>query len=209
MQVVLQVAEGSQAGRRIWLRGRQTAEVGRSDMLDLCIPDDDQLAESHFLVACDGRLCHVENRSGDKLAVNGKDVPQKRELDDGDVIEAGQSKFLVRITGQPPKASAAPVAEGEPPPVKTAVAAPLPRRRNTDPTLLAGERSFRQALERLDGIPDSGSRPDVMHTSALLCKSLAEIIKVQGRSDEAAPFEQRAEKILGRDDVKEYLRRAH
>lgn len=208
MQVVLQVAEGSQAGRRIWLRGRQTAEVGRSDMLDLCIPDDEQLAETHFVVACDGRLCHVENRSGGKLAVNGKDVPKQRELDDGDVIEAGQSKFLVRITGQPPKAVSAPAADGEPPPVKAA-AAPLPRRRNTDPTLLAGERSFRQALERIDGIPDASQRPDVMHTAALLCKSLAEIIKVQDRPDEAAPFEQRAEKILGRDDVKEYLRRAH
>ena len=205
MQVVLQVSDGARLGRRIWLRGRQAAEVGRNEVLDLAVPEDETLAETHFVVSSDGRECKVFDKSdGAGLTVNGEKVTTA-VLADGDVIGAGRTQFMVRIQGaHPPLGGAPKPVAAEPTPV-----APPPEKapRPVDPVLLMGERSFRQALERLEAIEDKDKRPEVLHSTGMLCRSLAEILAVQDRSAEATEFRIRGDKLLNSPEVKDYLQR--
>lgn len=101
MRVVLRVLSGSSAGKRMWIFDRQRIHVGRTQWADLVVPDDSQMADVHFRLECDDRLCSVRRVSASlPLYVNGSEAIH-RTLIDGDVISAGKTEFGVSIGRTP------------------------------------------------------------------------------------------------------------
>ncbi len=98
MRIVLQVKP---AGRKTWLSQGQTVRVGRTDEADFVVPDDPQLAPAHFALRCEASECYVEDLdSGTGTRVNGEGVVDA-VLNDGDLIEAGETTFVVQIQSSP------------------------------------------------------------------------------------------------------------
>jgi hypothetical protein len=99
MQLVLTVISGTQAGRKLLLRAGQQAQIGRSPLADLCIPDDSELKDLHFLAICLHRSCTVRcGQSADDLVLNGDSI-REAVIYDGDTLAAGQTIFRVSMNG--------------------------------------------------------------------------------------------------------------
>ena len=111
--VVLRVISAVDPGRRVQIRSDQILKVGRSGWADLCVASDEKLRDIHFHVRCGPEGCLVE--SLDKQAptlVNGDPVTTA-VVYDGDLIQAGSTKFAVTIEGGPEKPIEVPPEEEE------------------------------------------------------------------------------------------------
>jgi pSer/pThr/pTyr-binding forkhead associated (FHA) protein len=97
MFVTLQITSGPLTGRKAHLRAGQTLKVGRTEWADFSVPPDAQMAEVHFALACHAGACTIRDLSATTgLIVNGAKVSEA-VVRAGDVIEAGTTKFAVRI----------------------------------------------------------------------------------------------------------------
>lgn len=203
MQVVVQVVEGPEVGRQIWLGRGQVAEVGNSDTLDLGLPSDRELAKVHFSLRCDAKFCTLRDLSGGKgVWVNGEPVSETK-LRHGDYIFAGQTSFHVSIQGggELPPAPAPAAAE----PVATPVAAKP--KKFVDPILHDGERSFRRGMEAMEENGPIQDQPaDVQHAYATYASGLASILELLDKKEEAAQYKQLSNELLASPKVKEYLK---
>ena len=97
MQMVVHVDAPGSGGAKVWLRENQCLRVGRTEWADLAVPEDPALAVVHFELHSAHSMCWV--RDLDTTAgtfVNGALVVEHR-LQDGDVIEAGATRFHVAI----------------------------------------------------------------------------------------------------------------
>jgi len=111
MLVVLRIISSAGPARHVQIRSDQVLRVGRSGWADLTVPGDARLLDIHFSVRCESRGCIVESlESSGPTLVNGEPVTQS-VVYNGDVIEAGSTKFQVSIEGGPPRPS-----DIEPPP---------------------------------------------------------------------------------------------
>lgn len=100
MRVTLHVLSGPSTGRRIRLQTGQVGRFGRTEWSDFSFPDDESLAEVHFLLKCDPaglRLRDLQTPTGTQL--NGQKVAEA-EVHAGDEITAGATRFLVEIDGR-------------------------------------------------------------------------------------------------------------
>lgn len=98
MQLMLKIP-GTGSNNALLLRHGQYAKVGRTEWADFCVPNDELLGEFHFSLecACDAaRLTDLN--SGQPTLVNGKPV-SVAVLRDGDQIRAGETTFLVELSG--------------------------------------------------------------------------------------------------------------
>ncbi len=99
MRIAIIAKSGPAAGRRIVLRGGQTARVGRTDLSDFALPEDRDLAEIHFVVKCNENTAMIEALALDReTRINGAPV-NLQEIQHGDAIEAGATLFHVEIEG--------------------------------------------------------------------------------------------------------------
>ncbi len=100
MQVTLQVKSGPLAGRIIFLKAGQRAEVGRTEWADFTFPQDSQMAEVHFAVDCRADHCLIRDlNTASGTFVNGQPIVEY-QLRHGMEIVAGQTKFQVRMDPQ-------------------------------------------------------------------------------------------------------------
>ena len=124
MRVILEVVEGTQAGKRFEFDRHDTFMVGRSDKAHFCIPNDLYFSRFHFMVEANPPECFLRDLgSTNGTHVNGEPVVQAR-LNDGDLIRAGRTYFRVRVLAAEPGPTApeppelqpvAPVPDGEAP----------------------------------------------------------------------------------------------
>ncbi len=99
MRFILEITSEMSVGKKLWLRARQTADVGRGDHAVFGVPHDQQMSALHFHIACDDHQCKLRDlNSRNGTTVNGKKVVQS-VLNDGDSIVAGETHFRVRIGG--------------------------------------------------------------------------------------------------------------
>lgn len=99
MRIAIIAKSGPAAGRRIVLRGGQTARVGRTDLSDFALPEDLDLAEVHFVVTCNENTAILQALASDReTRINGAPVSQL-EIQHGDAIEAGATLFHVELEG--------------------------------------------------------------------------------------------------------------
>jgi predicted component of type VI protein secretion system len=98
LRVVLS-CDGGNRGRVCWLHAGQTVDVGGSEWADLAVPDPG-LEEIHFRIHADATGVHLlDLGSRHGTGVNGTPA-RKAMLRDGDTIQAGHSRFHVRISGE-------------------------------------------------------------------------------------------------------------
>lgn len=75
--------------------------MGRTDLADFCVADDDQLADVHFAVRCDADDCTVRGlAAGAPTLLNDEAIDAETPLRDGATITAGGTRFDVRIEGE-------------------------------------------------------------------------------------------------------------
>lgn len=80
-----------------WIRSGQSIVVGNSGFdADWRIPNDPRMAPRHFCVAFDGTAAVLRCLAPEAGTLVNDQPVQERYLNDGDVIRAGQSQFLVR-----------------------------------------------------------------------------------------------------------------
>jgi hypothetical protein len=97
MQLLLEIASGPSAGRKVLLRSDQTVRVGRTNEAEFCVSQDAYLSSVHFSLRCDADACRLEDlESTHGTFVNGERV-LAAALNDGDTISAGKTAFKVRI----------------------------------------------------------------------------------------------------------------
>jgi pSer/pThr/pTyr-binding forkhead associated (FHA) protein len=103
-RVVLTIAGGPYAGRRLVVQPGKTALVGRASWADLALPDDRRLSGRHFSVDCTAEGCVLhDQKSTNGTLVNGLPVKEAR-LKPGDVVTAGGTSLSVSFyrTGDRP-----------------------------------------------------------------------------------------------------------
>ena len=88
--------------RVVWLRDAQQAVFGRSQEADVWVDTDAQLSSRHFEIISEGGACAIrdlDSRNG--TFVNGQRITLE-VLCDADVIEAGETRFVVATHAHAP-----------------------------------------------------------------------------------------------------------
>jgi pSer/pThr/pTyr-binding forkhead associated (FHA) protein len=99
MRVILQVTAGPSEGRQIPLQVGEVARFGRSTTADVCFPDDPQMAPVQFQLECLIDRCLLRNLSnGFGTLLNDQPV-NEADLNSGDTILAGRTRFATIIEG--------------------------------------------------------------------------------------------------------------
>lgn len=120
MAVVLEIRAGPLTGKQFAVPEGEPLTVGRTERANVAVPGDTQMSGVHFALEWDGKVCRVvDKRSTNGTLLNGNPVSEST-LRDGDVIGAGNTKFIVRFMRSPQNA-ATPEAAGVAP-VSQAVA---------------------------------------------------------------------------------------
>jgi hypothetical protein len=130
MRVILEVISGPAAGRRVRLTADQELRVGRTEWADFAVPQDSLMSGVHFAVRSEAAGCSLTDLgSRNGTLVNGQPVTAPIRLRAGDEIQAGDTRFAVRIEGESPVAPAVAgdTASLPTPAERAAESAPTPR----------------------------------------------------------------------------------
>ncbi len=97
---MLQIQSGPQAGQSVRIEPGKPVRLGRRNIADFALPEDQHLSSLHFMVECDEKsavLRDLASRNG--TLVNGRSVAPAAAvyLAHGDLIVAGATRFLVEI----------------------------------------------------------------------------------------------------------------
>jgi pSer/pThr/pTyr-binding forkhead associated (FHA) protein len=97
MRIILEILDGPLAGRTIEADAGQSVSVGRTARAQIMLPQDSFLSGAHFQVESSqsGFLVRDLNSSNGTF-LNGSRV-EENTVRDGDVISAGQTRFLVHL----------------------------------------------------------------------------------------------------------------
>jgi hypothetical protein len=96
MHVTLRIASGPWAGRTLFLRAGQVAQVGRTEWADFSVPDE-AMAEIHFALDCRPDGCLIRDLgTGAGTNVDG-DAVAEGWLRDGSEIVAGRTRFRAEL----------------------------------------------------------------------------------------------------------------
>jgi pSer/pThr/pTyr-binding forkhead associated (FHA) protein len=101
MRVILEVTSGPSVGRHIPLQEGEIARFGRSDMADVCFPDDVKMSGVHFELECQGDRCLVRDLQSASGTLLNEQPVSEANLRSGDIIKAGQTSLLTSIKGAP------------------------------------------------------------------------------------------------------------
>jgi len=100
-EISLTVVEGPNQGRAFTFDRHDTFMVGRSPDAGFSLPEDDPyVSRNHFLIEVNPPACRVMDvNSHNGTKVNGAKITVT-DLKDGDEIEAGKTRFKVRLRGK-------------------------------------------------------------------------------------------------------------
>jgi pSer/pThr/pTyr-binding forkhead associated (FHA) protein len=97
MRIFLEVTTGSNAGHRVLLQPYDTCTVGRATSCGIVVTDDALVSGVHFAISHNGGLCRLrDERSTNGTFLNGRRVADE-QLQHGDEIIAGQTRFVVHV----------------------------------------------------------------------------------------------------------------
>lgn len=100
MQVILEIQSGPLSGQTVQLEPGKSVRFGRRNIADFVLPDDTHMSSLHFMAEVEEKgvvLRDLASRNG--TMVNGRSVAPAAAvyLADGDLIVAGETRFLVKI----------------------------------------------------------------------------------------------------------------
>jgi hypothetical protein len=108
MRVIVEVASGPAAGKKVLLAAGQTLRIGRTEWADFPIPHDGRMSGVHFALETDAAGCYLRDlNSTNGTLLNDKPVADRAALRTGDKIKAGETIFSVDIEGDAPQESTA------------------------------------------------------------------------------------------------------
>ncbi len=112
MRVVLEVVSGPAAGQKAALGPGQELRVGRTEWADFAVPGDGHMSAEHFAVWTDNVACYVKDLgSSNGTRLNGEPIDQPAVVRNGDQIDAGQTRFVIRTEGDAPDRAEVPASE--------------------------------------------------------------------------------------------------
>ncbi len=102
MRIIVEVASGPAAGKKIVLGAGLVLKVGRTEWADHSFPHDGQMSGVHFALETDSAACYVRDLgSTNGTFVNGRQIADRVPLRNGDQVRAGQTAFVVHGEGEP------------------------------------------------------------------------------------------------------------
>jgi hypothetical protein len=102
VRAILEIQAGPDAGRRLWLSHSGRLTVGRTERADFCFPSDPRMSGVHFAVELRAGVCLVRDlHSRNGTRVDGQPVSET-VLHDGATLEAGSTRFVVRLETDAP-----------------------------------------------------------------------------------------------------------
>jgi hypothetical protein len=120
--IYLEIMSGPLTGKQAAVPEDRALTVGRGERAGLAVPGDTRISGVHFAVEWDGKVCRVmDRRSTNGTTLNGNPVTEAI-VREGDMIGAGDTKFVVRFgaQAQQPSPTAQPAAGSSPPPAAPA-----------------------------------------------------------------------------------------
>jgi pSer/pThr/pTyr-binding forkhead associated (FHA) protein len=105
MELVLQIQTGPLAGQKIRVAPDKPVRFGRRNIADFVLPDDTHMSSLHFMIECDEKGSLLRDlASSNGTLVNGRRVAAAAAvyLAHGDLIVAGETRFLVEIVKPEP-----------------------------------------------------------------------------------------------------------
>lgn len=103
MRVILQVTAGPAQGRQIPIQSGERARFGRSDVADVCFPDDPEMSDVHFELVCQSDCCVVRDMNGSGGTFLNDEAVAEATIVDGDQIVAGMTQLKTTIHGDKKK----------------------------------------------------------------------------------------------------------
>src|SRR5258706_6314644 len=96
-RLILAIRLGPRRGKQAILRPGEVVSVGRSDVADMVVPEDQQLSPKHFEIRWDGAEARVKDLgSAGGTRVNGEPC-REATVRHGGWIRAGQLDFSVHV----------------------------------------------------------------------------------------------------------------
>ena len=106
MAVLLEIRSGPLTGKSFPVSAGQALLVGRAERANVVVLGDTQISGVHFAVEWDGKVCRViDHHSTNGTTLNGNPVSEAT-LRNGDLIGAGNTKFVLRFVSDAPQPTA-------------------------------------------------------------------------------------------------------
>lgn len=93
----LLITSGKLEGKKVWLEKDVALRVGQSARADLALLHDEHMAPLHFDVHWNGETCRISGHRQIPFMVNGASFDTETIADDGALVLAGQTNFLLRF----------------------------------------------------------------------------------------------------------------
>ncbi|NQT37036.1 MAG: FHA domain-containing protein [Planctomycetes bacterium] len=107
MRIVLEIASGTETGRKVQLGAGQQLRVGRTHWADLAVETDGHMSGVHFALETDDVACYVSDQgSSNGTLLNDEPVGERTVVRDGDTILAGETQFILHVEGDKPEKTA-------------------------------------------------------------------------------------------------------
>jgi hypothetical protein len=124
--VILEIRAGPLTGKQFPVPEGEPLMVGRTERANVVVSGDSQISGVHFAVEWDGKVCRViDRRSTNGTLLNGNRVTEST-LRDGDVITAGDTRFIVRFVPEAKRPTQQPADASQPAPPSPGAAASSP-----------------------------------------------------------------------------------
>lgn len=110
MHVVIQIMSEVHSSRKVTLRNGEKIKVGRASSNDVSFRNDPNMSREHFRIEFSNQICQLQNvKQKNVTFINGRPVVGVIQVQDGDQIIAGQTRFKVTVVDQPSTKPATPV----------------------------------------------------------------------------------------------------
>lgn len=101
-RAIVEVRFGPHAHRRAVIDPGRALRVGRTELADLVVPNDERMATAHFELRWDGEKCLLRDMSGGKVTLIAGAAVTEGEVRNGAWIRAGDTDFSVYIEAYTP-----------------------------------------------------------------------------------------------------------
>ena len=101
MSLLVEIKNGPEAGKKVWIHNGQTLQVGRTDSADLAIESDKLLSRLHFAIDCEPEQCRIRDLGSRNGTFLNSSLISVSVLQDGDRVTAGDTEFQVSLKTKP------------------------------------------------------------------------------------------------------------
>lgn len=101
-RLILEVRGGAYNQKRVLLDPGTTLKVGRTELADVIIANDENMSQLHYEISWDGAVCRVRDLGSDLgTFIGGQPLPEG-ELSNGGWVRAGRTDFMVFVEDMTP-----------------------------------------------------------------------------------------------------------